>query len=678
MRCYHVVLTLLLCSCGGAVQTRAVDGDRLRAEADYLKAVAYYDLALEKDIPSDHPLYESTKKKRQAALREYANNEASTSKRSGIELAMELRTVLNTLRGLDPKLDPRKSVQFATAFDSVLEELGQQALTISLPGKRLERLEYLSHLGIENNPVHTILAELRARALKEYEQAIPNAGAYLRYLYLVASRNVELSRPMPSAPDTGLALVNSGITGSCPQDLGGAVIRTEGPFPVRYRLQGTGCKPSTQRSEKVASYQYTVDVPTTTQREVKVGQTCTPKMAQRTQHYCAEYNRNGVGCLRNATRQVMENVGQECTPRYETRSFVEIVKETRQAERLEKSVEESYQLQFSVIFSVGDQEVKRDISVSHRETDVAYQTEHGSKAISLTNASVRRACIQKAKEAIAQKMADAQEELGNQRFASAQSDNDRALAALLGSQSGKEWMLSKFGFHLGDVRSIKSGKRAVPDMPTGIAAMPSIDKSFTPGGELGLKYADEWKGGTNLYLTEGGDLSLRNETSDLGSLGALSLQYETRTGLADFRYSWWGMVRAAQDSRSDNLGWGLGYRVFGGSYKSSTSVVYTLGMHYEQHKEANRISFRAVSFDYALYYAISRYFSLDAGVELNMVKLFELAEKWGAGIAIDHGSPAWAGASLYLGRNLSLGLHRKIRMFSDVGSSTVLSISARH
>jgi len=335
-------------------------------------------------------------------------------------------------------------------------------------------------------------------------------------------------------------------------------------------------------------------------------------------------------------------------------------------------------LQFSVTFSVGDKEVQRDISVSHRETDVAYRTEHGSKAISLTNASVRQACVQKAKEAIANTMADAQEELGNQRFAAAQSDEDRALAALLGAQSGREWMLSRFGFHLGDIRSIKSGERAVPDMPTEIAAMPSIDKSFTPGGELGLQYADQWKGGTNVYLTEGGDLSVRNETSDIGSLGALSAQYETRTGIADFRYSWWGMLRAAQDSPSDNLGWGLGYRIFAGNYKRSTSVVYTLGMHYEQHKEADRVSFRAVSFDYSLYYPISRYFSLDAGVELNTVKLFELAEKWGAGSAIDHGSPAWAGASLYLGRNLSLGLHRKIRMFSDVGSTTVLSISARH
>lgn len=675
---YYVVLTLLLYCCGGAVQTRAVDGDRLSAEADYLKAVAYYDLALEKDIPSDHPLYEETLKKRRNALGEYANDQAGKSDLSGIDLALKMRTVLNTLQKLDPDIDPRQSQKFATTFDSVLQEIGQQALSISLPGKKMERLAYLASLGIENNPAHVMLASFRKDALKQYEQAIPGTGEYLRFLYLVASRHVELSRPMPNAPDVGLALENSGVSGSCANDLSEAVTRTEGPFPIRYRLQGSSCQPSTKRSEKVASYEYTVNVPKTVQRKVQSGQTCVPKKVQSTEHYCAKFKSSGFGCVQHATRLVTTTTGQECTPNFVFKSFVENTTEIRKAERFEKRIEESYSLQFALTFLVGEQEVKRVISVSHSETDAAYQTEHGSKTISLTNASVRRTCLQKAKAAIVEKMADAQEELGNQRFASAQNDNDRALAALLGAQRGNEWMLSRLGFHLGDIRSIKSGERIAQNIPTDFTAMPTIDKSFTPGGKLGLKYADEWKRGTNLYLTEGGDLIIRNESSDIGGLGALSAQYESRGGLADFKLSWWGMIRAEQDSPSDNIGWGLGYKILAGGYRSSTGIVYTLGGHYEQHKDANRVSFRAVTADLAIYYPISQYLSLDAGMELNAIKLFELAEKWGAGSRIDHGSPVWAGASFYLGRHLSLGLHQEARLFSDVGSTTILSLSVRH
>lgn len=109
------------------------------------------------------------------------------------------------------------------------------------------------------------------------------------------------------------------------------------------------------------------------------------------------------------------------------------------------------------------------------------------------------------------------------------------------------------------------------------------------------------------------------------------------------------MLQSTSDFDSSELGWALGYYGILGSFDSTTSMVVEVGMHCERHKEAGAVSYRGWTWD-AMFYPITSLLSLDVGVEMNALILASDSD-------VDHGWPAWADASLYLGRRIALGLN---------------------
>jgi len=668
------IAVLVLSACGAGVQTQANEADRFRSTGEPLKAIAYYDHALENEIPEDHPEYAATVAKRRAAIVAYADQEARAS-RSTEDLDKrlhDLSVVLNTVRKLDSKLDVSKAETFISEFDALLTTLAETALKETNPGLRFRRLEWLAESGPKNNAAHTILERERQEQLQRYDAAIAQAGPALGYFYSASARRIDPSRSLQERPKTRLALQPSSPSGQCLRDLGSAQAITEGEFPISYSLHGLTCDPSSKTWQQEGSYSYVVKVPKTSQRRVKVSESCFNKTAIRTHNVCMEFSESGTSCIQWGTQRVTEVVGRDCQPVYEMRETTIMVDETRNGTRTETHVNKEYTLRFEVRFAVGDTVVSKTLEAKAKQSDLAFETEHGSKVISISDQSARAAAHKLATQKILEAQVAAAAQLGNQRYARATNDEDRAIAALLGAGDAEPWALSKVGLALDELPTILKGERVLPVLLMDTAEMPSVDIGSVSGNGGRLKYADAWKGGTNVYLTEGGDLRLGNESEDVASKDAMSLRYERRSGLDDFKLSWWGVLHVGSGEAADNLGWGIGQRTFFGSYDNATSTVYTIGMHYEQQKAEGIVSYRALAMDVALYFPITRYFSLDAALELNTVKLYEKSK------SIDHGSPVLAGASIYFGRRLSTGLHYAKRLFSDVPDKMLLTLTLRH
>jgi hypothetical protein len=669
-----VLAVLALSACGSGLQTQANEADRLRRTGEPLKAVAYYDHALKQEIPEDHPEYAATVAKRRAAILAYADQEASASRgtKDADKRLHKLRVILNTARDLDATIDISKAAVFTSEIDATLTTLAEQAQKQTNPGLRFRRLEWLAESGPKNNVAHTILERERHEQLQRYDVAMAQAGPALGYFYSASARRIDPSRSLRERPKTRLALQPASPSGQCLRDLGSAQVTTEGEFPISYSLHGLTCEPSSKTWQQEASYSFVVKVPKTSQRRVKVSDSCFDKTATRTHNVCMEFSKSGTSCIQWGTQQVTEVVGRDCQPVYEMRETTVMVDETRTGTRTETHVSKGYALRFEVRFVVGDTVVSKTLAADATQSDLAFETEHGSKAIAISDQSARAAAHKLAKQKILEAQVAAAAQLGNQRFASATNDEDRAIAALLGAGDAAPWALSNVGLALDELPSILKGEKVQLALITDTAEMPSIDRSSIPSDGGRLKYSDAWKGGTNVYLTEGGDLRVGNESEDIASKDALSVRYERRSGLDDFKFSWWGIMHLGLGDAADNLGWGIGQRTFFGSYDNATSTVYTIGMHYEQQKAEGLVSYRALAMDVALYFPITRYFSLDAAIELNTVKLYEKSK------SIDHGSPVMAGASLYLGRRLSTGLHYTKRLFSDVPDKMLLTLTLRH